>query len=304
MLPHIADVWIDGNPFVELEEHYRITCFDCFWKEGKSITLDGMAPGFYERRGLSVAPPEQMSSTRPTCKAHSPPVVAVGGAKAQASPQFPATDALLSPAGSSPASQTDSPGLAPVGVVGRERRRKNKRIVDLDGDGSESGDASSRKGSRIRTRSAQEKRDLSPLLPLPSINVKAATPPLEMQFQSTDPESSSSSPATLTPRRSRHTRYQTELLPSLNTYTLTEATDSPTHPGRLPTLTPKSATRRARISASVFEPSTETDAAAISQTKDADAYRRRIEALRADMGEGWLKVFNQSQIGSAGVASS
>ena len=32
--------------------------------------------------------------------------------------------------------------------------------------------------------------------------------------------------------------------------------------------------------------------------READAFRARIEALRADMGEGWLKVFTQSHMGS------
>jgi hypothetical protein len=30
------------------------------------------------------------------------------------------------------------------------------------------------------------------------------------------------------------------------------------------------------------------------EIKEADAYRARIEALRSEMGDGWLKVFTQS----------
>jgi len=36
---------------------------------------------------------------------------------------------------------------------------------------------------------------------------------------------------------------------------------------------------------------------------DAEAFRKKIEALRNDMGDGWLKVFSQTQMGSPGVAS-
>ena len=34
------------------------------------------------------------------------------------------------------------------------------------------------------------------------------------------------------------------------------------------------------------------------QFREAEAFRARIEALRSDMGEGWLKVFNQSHMNS------
>jgi hypothetical protein len=30
------------------------------------------------------------------------------------------------------------------------------------------------------------------------------------------------------------------------------------------------------------------------EIKEADAFRARIEALRSEMGDGWLKVFTQS----------
>jgi hypothetical protein len=34
------------------------------------------------------------------------------------------------------------------------------------------------------------------------------------------------------------------------------------------------------------------------QQRQAEAYRARIEALRSEVGEGWLKVFSQSGLGS------
>ena len=43
----------------------------------------------YERRRLSVAPPEQMSSSRPMSNAYSPPVVTVRGARTQMTPPRP-----------------------------------------------------------------------------------------------------------------------------------------------------------------------------------------------------------------------
>ena len=64
----------------------------------------------------------------------------------------------------------------------------------------------------------------------------------------------------------------------------------------------RSAGRHVRASTLVFEPGTKAeggeDDGSAGQAREADAFRARIEALRADMGEGWLKVFTQSHMGS------
>ena len=59
----------------------------------------------------------------------------------------------------------------------------------------------------------------------------------------------------------------------------------------------RSAKRRSRVSASMFQPAADSTGEA-DQFREADAFRARIEALRSDMGDGWLKVFNQSQLNS------
>lgn len=51
----------------------------------------------------------------------------------------------------------------------------------------------------------------------------------------------------------------------------------------------------------VFEPPDEDQSQ--SQIRDAELYRARMQALRSDMGDGWLKVFSQSQTPSPGVAA-
>lgn len=50
----------------------------------------------------------------------------------------------------------------------------------------------------------------------------------------------------------------------------------------------------------VFEPD---EGQSQSQIRDAELYRARMQALRSDMGDGWLKVFSQSQTPSPGVAA-
>jgi hypothetical protein len=392
-LPNIAEVWVEGNPFVEIEEGYRITCFDYFWKEGKSITLDGTSPGFYEKRNLTIPPPQQMSSSRPLSTAYSPPVVAVGHSHPHPSPSSNAVDKKPTPPTSSA-----SPHLAPVGVVGvggRARRKKNKRIVDLDGEHS---DGSSRSASHTRMRSDESTRTRArvkvkklregggspqPSQPVsvskawgqfgalikdeivtPEAHVVLTDTPITLpvdtnQAPTADPEplakpsppitplrtSTNASTLAHSPHRSRHSRYQTEFLyvpsPNFNTPDIlsfsptnsnvnpttpaptqstsgtaaTAAEASPTSPVAVTppfrrgsaTLSSKLAARRTRVSASVYEPPTSisdgednsgADGGGGEIRDNADAYRKRIEALRKDMGDGWLKVFSQSQMKS------
>ncbi|KAH9892783.1 hypothetical protein C8Q73DRAFT_762453 [Cubamyces lactineus] len=290
-LPNIAEVWVEGNPLVDIEEGYRIRCFDYFWKEKKNILLDGSPPGFYEKRFLTSPPPEQMTSSRPVSVAQSPPVVPVGSPSFVNSTAGPRGSPLHSSPTNSPASQPTSPPLA--AAVARGRKKRNKRIVDLDS-GREASDAGS---ARSSSRPVAAPRTSSPAQ-------RTAASELPPQSQAPPPQQGAASPlavkTTLVAKpKSRHSRHMTELAPT----TSSELADSagafaPSSHGSLrksPTMS-RSAARRARVSASVYEPSKEdtTD----SQFREADAFRARIEALRSDMGEGWLKVLNQSQLAS------
>ncbi|KAJ7594847.1 leucine-rich protein [Mycena floridula] len=295
-LPNIKEVWIEGNPFVEYEEGYRVACFDYFWKEEKTITLDGTPPGFYEKRNLTSPPPQQMSSSRPVSAAiNSPPTVAIGHAHAHAHPQSP-PQTTSDHAPSVTASANVSPHLAPVsavGVSGKPRRKKTKRIVDLDGDLS---DGSTKSTRHIRTRSDGVSKDKGKVF---KSKQTAFAPP--------DPIEGST--INSTPRRSRHSRYQTEHIPDSQSTSFARESESPTDLPPLPefrrsrgsqTFSSRSAARRARVTASVYEPPTadvDHDEEEGEQIKDdAEAFRRKIEALKADMGDGWLKVFSQSQL--------
>ncbi|KAJ7188346.1 leucine-rich protein [Mycena filopes] len=318
MLPNIAEIWIDGNPFVEIEENYRITCFDYFWKEGKTVSLDGSQPGFYEKRNLTVPPPQQMSSSRPVSAAYSPPVVAVGHAHTHGASSPPATsDGAASPT----PSHNHTTSVASVGAVGvsGKSRRKNKRIVELDGGGGDSDGARSRSPSHARTKSD----DSSRAKPSRAKGKKTDAPVPILgkgwgQFALAEEEAadgpaplkiSTNNAATGTmPRRSRHSRYQSELLhvssPAESTSTaaaLASPTGTPTtatfrRNRNSATFSAKGSARRTRITTSVYEPVTSTsDGDEEEIVEDSvDAYRRRIEALKKDMGDGWLKVFTQS----------
>ena len=171
-LPNIAEVWIEGNPLVDIEEGYRIRCFNLFLKEGRNVLLDGIPPTFFEQRYLSSSPPEQMTSSRPVSAAYSPPAVPVSSPPRQPAPQLAPSSSGdtvsapsketpdQSPPTSSPPSHAPSPHLAAV----RGRKKKNKRIVDLDG-GSETGGSRSGSHSRMGSEITGAGRAISPSKP-------------------------------------------------------------------------------------------------------------------------------------------
>ncbi|KAJ3873501.1 leucine-rich protein [Lentinula edodes] len=380
-LPNISNVWIEGNPFTEYEESYRVTCFDFFWKEGKTILLDGSPPGFYEKKNLTAPPPEQAHTSRPVSAAHSPPTIAIGHthphshphSQSNSPPAEVADGSNHSPTAAPPPTlSSTSPQLGPVGAVGvsGKSRKKVKRIVDLDGD-HVSEDSASIKGSNHKRTTSKGSyafkhkpqkvnapqpvdhpsfgqfisllatpQNLPPTTsstgetqqPEASASTSTATTRLE---SSTSPKPSlpplsrtetgfgSGTLSSRTNRRSRHTRYQTEFaLPTEGDSAESSPTLGPNDSNKsaIPPSSPavpsfrrsrnsqtfssaKSSARRQRVSASVYEPPTSMDNDSDSfagQTNtivdEAEAFRRRIEALKQDMGDGWLKIFSQTQM--------
>lgn len=69
-LPAIAEVWVKDNPLVEELVDYRVDCFVEFAQEGRSVSLDGEAPGFFEKQRIAERVPNatalfaQLSSGR------------------------------------------------------------------------------------------------------------------------------------------------------------------------------------------------------------------------------------------------
>ncbi|KIY74259.1 hypothetical protein CYLTODRAFT_439200 [Cylindrobasidium torrendii FP15055 ss-10] len=297
-LPNIKTVFVAGNPFTD-DDNYRAPCFDLFWKEGKSISLDGAAPSYYEKRGLTVAPAAQMSSSRPVSVAYSPPTVAVGHAhehhaRNQASPS---------------SSSATSPNLVPIGLAAKPRKKKVKRIVDLDGD-QEHSDGSSQGHGHQRMKSDESrvsrKARPKPTLPTPRDNSPLSAQKEWGRFEDLvsppEPVPEGPAPEVVAPskaRTSRHSRYQTEYTPAQEMLSSTppSASTFARSMRRPQTLTGRAGARRARVSSSVYEPPTSSNDGAVDETMDsAEAYRRKVEALKKDMGDGWLKVFSQTQM--------
>ena len=308
LLPNITEVWVEGNAFTEIESDYRVKCFDFFWKEGKSILLDGTAAGFYERRSLTSPPPEQMNSTRPLSKAHSPPVVAVGGAATPTT--LPIT--AIAPAPSSGASSSSSPVFSPATSThqpspllsttttssAKPRKKRAKRIVHLDADPANA-NAAGTWGSVPSDPS--ESFDYGSPTRSPRVLPVSLAPAPDVII-------------TPHPPKHHHRRSQTEYTPAPPPPPQVALAESDGPPSPVLLLRPpadrtmsvrvssrRSAARRARAAASVFEAPGKAEEGSGEEIKEAsDAFRARVEALRSEMGDGWLKVFSQSHAGGSG----
>jgi Leucine-rich repeat (LRR) protein len=271
ILPNICELWVEGNPFVDIEERYRIKCFDYFWKEGKCITLDGASPTLLERRNLSV----QEWTSVPPFLSSSAPVISVEPFLAAPLPRQESS------------STSTSPQLSPLSApnVSAGRKKKQKRVVDLNGNTI----AESLPQSPVHSRTPSETKPT---------DSRCTTTPGNDAIKVDEPTPSAPSspimPDLITtvkrPRRSRHSRYQTEYESSKNEPTRGQV-DFPTGAA---TLSSRSDIRRARVSASVFERPNSGHWKPFGIVDDnAASYRQKIEVLKRDMGDNWLKVYNQ-----------
>ncbi|CAE6410022.1 unnamed protein product [Rhizoctonia solani] len=290
-LPNIIDIAIEENPFTEIEPDYRARCFEYFLKEGRNITIDGTPPSFYDRRAITVTAPEPPPIE--PAPAPSPNVVAVSGPKPPPPPKTKpaATTHAPSPSPASPPPPMTAAAVSPKPIINhhnKPRRRKPTRIVDLDDIGESS-------GSSVAHSREASKDPLSRSPQSISLLGTGASPKL------------SSSPASIT--RSRPSRPPAHAMPS----TIREDTEPPSSPvetkprrpsahrrqtsassmgGKVTPVT-KSAKRRGRASASVYEPG--PPIADEPRMDDAEAFRHKMEALRAEVGDSWLKVLSQQQ---------
>ncbi|KAF8325160.1 uncharacterized protein EI90DRAFT_2170785 [Cantharellus anzutake] len=168
ILPNITEVSVEGNPFTHLYQDYRVRCFDHFANEGKSISVDGTGPSFFESRNVKVVSRPEVDGSNTTVSRRkstalvpaSPPVVSIGATVPETpskrsrqsvdttnfvstnTQQFLTSEHLpMSPSPSgvginSPLSDTASSRKV------KAAKRKLKRIVDLDGNQIADGSAS------------------------------------------------------------------------------------------------------------------------------------------------------------------
>lgn len=293
VLPNISAVWVDENPFMHREENPRAKCFDLFHKEGKTIQLDGSLPTYYERR-VFTAPLEQMGPPRPRSAQLSPPIVAQDHVS-QPPPDTPVAGPSFSPSVSTPGSPASA-----LGPAARRNRRKKKRIVDLDDGESGSQDGALSSGPHSRVASVGP-RSMSKS---PNRTDRAARATSLVPVPITSTNGAQSKAVETMSRNARHSRFMSETgpspieeLPSSSTFPEFRATDIERLGGNK---------RRERQAASVYEAARLADRTShiVSvSSSDAEAFRARIEALRSEVGDSWLHVFSQSQIGASSPRS-
>uniref|UniRef100_A0A8H8CQ44 Uncharacterized protein n=1 Tax=Psilocybe cubensis TaxID=181762 RepID=A0A8H8CQ44_PSICU len=289
-LPNLTDIWIEGNPLVEIEDGYRVACFDYFLKEGKEITLDGTRPSIYEKRSLN--PPTPTPAPIPNL-ASSAPIIAIEHTRVPTPTQSPPNDSASSSSPVPPQLKSRSvlaPQVHPSAPSGSgHRRKKLKRIVELDGS-EHSSHIQSYSHSRLGSMDIIREHG-------PATNIHD-TPATQSQEISPEPD--------LPLRRPRHSRHQSEFTQS--SFPMLSSSDTSQNGEEQPSLRNKPVTvrhgsvstitasrserRRARMSTSFFEPAPAD--ARLSGDDSIDAYRQKIESLKQDMGESWLKVYNQS----------
>jgi Leucine-rich repeat (LRR) protein len=263
-LPHISEIWVEGNPFVEIEAGYRVSCFDYFWKEGKTISLDGTVPGFYERHYLTLHPAEQMSSSRPPSATSSPHVIAVDHANASETVDI-----------------SSSTSISPFIPVDKGHRKRSKRIVNLDT--SLHGHTRFHLQSQTRAEDGSDNQVYAATI-LPQIVISEGNNTSAIAHHNTSP-----------PEYRHHSRRRSE-------HDETDETPSP--------LWNLDSSDASNCSAGVNQSYATSDTRANSIASmlgsisglpnggvdtNSDTYRKKIEGLKKDTGDSWLKIYSQGQ---------
>ena len=261
-LPHISEIWVEGNPFVEIEAGYRVSCFDYFWKEGKTILLDGTAPGLYEKHYLTLRPAEQMSSSRPPSAASSPHVIAVDHGHYNTSEI---------------ADISSSTSISPFTPVDKgHHRKRSKRIVNLD----TSLHGHTRSHLHYQTRSEGGYDNQAYAAPQTSIN-EGNTSAIA-HHNTSSPEY----------RRSEHDSTDDTPGPlwNLDSYTSSNAFNCSAGVNQgyaIPDI-PQANSIASMLGSIPGLPNGGVDT-------NSDTYRKKIEGLKKDTGDSWLKIYSQGQ---------
>lgn len=280
VLPVLVDLYVAPQPFGALpaEDEWRVRLWEAFAREGRSeadcARVDGDGVGWSERRRMRVPFPttsrvdgRSSGVARPVSMPKSPDIVAVS-AKQSLSPALSAKDKRVSQVvevfHSTPVASAcpPPPSAFPQGLAAPKSRatpspkpkRRKQRIVNLDGsvEGPSNG--------------AGYESDASAVHEPPRSPAKAATDPSA---------SASSTPATLRVP----TAHSSLKLPSPS----------------------KSSHARRALSSSVYAPAP-APAPALSSSppnrptspaaESGDEFRRKLEGLRSDVGDSWLRVLS------------
>ncbi|GAA5836734.1 hypothetical protein JCM11251_002711 [Rhodosporidiobolus azoricus] len=330
-LPHLREVWIRGNPFARKkeeggEENWRVKCFGYFAKEEAcghrnfavgEMRIDGACMSGSERRAVEA---EQARRGTPMGKHRRASVGAVervaesrnGKAKVvgrrvvtaphrthhhdgegghthrAASPPPPLPTASTSAAADS-TPRAASPTPITTKSPAKAKRRRPRRVVDLD---AAPGSAVAHPAAPPSSSSAGRYSDSEPTssgaeTSRARVVGRAEHPSTvaeEPATTTTDDGGLSSSPAVAA--GTEHARHASSPHTSRIAGVSTLSSASPSKQNK----------RRDRVSVSTYEPATnsaETFGGGVES--GADAYRRRIEKLREEVGDHYLSVLGERE---------
>ncbi|KAM0748403.1 hypothetical protein T439DRAFT_382242 [Meredithblackwellia eburnea MCA 4105] len=326
-LPNLVEVYVEGNPFTKRveeggEDGWKLKCFSYFCLEGKdpeAVKVDGTTPSLTEKRALAQM--EHGSGRRRSASESDRALEArVAASEAKIVGRRVVTTPLNSrfvrgggggpkngfdtpiaievgpsaPSSSSPshAPIPHSPLGSPTKKAGfKPRRRKPNRIVDLDGGrgptstvaSSVGGDLS---GTEANSGALSDSEEASSSAKEGQKVVSKKQQGLESRLPSDVPEEIGTAPR-------RHMRYPTSPIESSSTAGRV-IVDGSSSLGATPT-------RRQRVTASTFEPPSSTSTAQddpflAPPESSADAFRKKIEALRSEVGDSWLSVLGEREL--------
>ncbi|GAA6032520.1 hypothetical protein JCM8097_004797 [Rhodosporidiobolus ruineniae] len=316
-LPHLREVWVRGNPFARKreeggEENWRVKCFTYFADEeahghrdlaAGEIRLDGAAMTGSERRAVeaescrrgtplgrrraSVSAPERVAVSgngeakvvgrRVVTAPHRGPHhhhhgEASSSSLATSPPPLPLA---LSSSPVKPAAVSAVPTKSPA----KPKRRKPRRVVDLDADPSASSAVARHSDSEPTSSGAETSRPTAPRGARPSTVA-------EEPDSTTTTTDSSSSPYPASPSKpSSSSTPRTSRLAGVSS--LGPSSSSPT--------SSPSSKRRARVSASTYEPAPSSSPPTDPAERSGEAFRRRIEKLREEVGDHYLSVLGERE---------
>ncbi|CAG8482693.1 5492_t:CDS:2 [Paraglomus occultum] len=275
-LSGIKEINVEGNPFTK-QPNYRVNIFSAYREHNLDIVLDGSAPTFNERQKISVQP-----------RTSSPKVpVAV------LSRNLSADNLLRQKKGSKEKGDkkekvkddnSDIIKSIPLNITGKGslRKKRNKRIVDLDAEDDASGtgtDTNTDEGASARRTKSKSKKKKSAISETP---------------QSLSPVSSSPaspvSPTSPVDGKPRH--------PVLRIAEVERATSEPRKLRKpksmksLKTAAGASPYAAAGISVSASDDDTKSPTLA-SPIARGEEFRKKINNMRSEGGSAWLKVLGE-----------
>ncbi|GAA5802510.1 hypothetical protein EDC94DRAFT_550737 [Helicostylum pulchrum] len=113
-LPNIQDIWVEGNPFTQIQPDYRVEIFNLFKKGDQDIELDGTKPTFTEKRRIQT-----------NTDHHNTPSAAVVEESVHPTSKWPNAVHSEDP------TIAESPTIIPKTKLARTKTKGNKRIIRL-----------------------------------------------------------------------------------------------------------------------------------------------------------------------------